>query len=464
MHIRHENALGAKSVAAIEELINNWISNVRWFISDRKNPQVRIIQSYPLSANDTSSTTLLVVHSGTEEYFIPITLNIADEEFLASFSEISDAIIGQLTLDTQNLFVFDATEHPDGQLALLQACLGELAIPSFYHTTLREPLSSLPSFKKIHKIRSEQSNTSIIYEFSHPDSAGSSGIILKLLRISQPGVNPDIQLPVALDNAGTGAVPHQYGYAKVEINAENTVSTSDILVAQEFIADAKDAWQIFQDELATGTQTPLDPKAILNLGVITAQIHHTLATAFPTSQITLAEKTEIYTNWEKQADQAIAYAPKLAENREKISEIFAAAFAEDWPEAQRIHGDYHLGQVLYTTHQNWVALDFEGEPLKSLAERSKPSLALRDIAGMIRSFSYAAGAAEISGKPSTFTIPWANTASELFMKGYGTLTSSETVLLKALLLDKALYEVIYEARYRPRWLKIPIRAIAEIIS
>ncbi|XCB30664.1 hypothetical protein RQN30_04600 [Arcanobacterium hippocoleae] len=86
------------------------------------------------------------------------------------------------------------------------------------------------------------------------------------------------------------------------------------------------------------------------------------------------------------------------------------------------------------------------------------------MAGMLRSFSYAAGAAELSGKPSSTTLTWANEAIKLFLAGYGVLSPDEAVLLDALILEKALYEVVYEATYRPRWLQIPLRGVGKILG
>jgi maltokinase len=132
-----------------------------------------------------------------------------------------------------------------------------------------------------------------------------------------------------------------------------------------------------------------------------------------------------------------------------------------------VHGDYHLGQVL-RTQTGWVALDFEGEPATSLARRRSRSPALRDIAGMLRSFDYAARH-QLIGRPggerlTTVAGEWVARNQAAFCAGYaeagGTDPRAHPVVLRALMLEKAVYEVTYEARHRPSWVSIPLDAIA----
>jgi maltokinase len=138
-----------------------------------------------------------------------------------------------------------------------------------------------------------------------------------------------------------------------------------------------------------------------------------------------------------------------------------------------VHGDYHLGQVL-RTEAGWVVLDFEGEPATPLAQRRARSSPLRDVAGMLRSFDYAAryqlvGSTEadtpqfeaLHGKARD----WAKRNAAAFCAGYaeagGLDPGANDVLLRALQLDKAVYEVLYEARHRPSWLTIPLESLAD---
>jgi maltokinase len=164
---------------------------------------------------------------------------------------------------------------------------------------------------------------------------------------------------------------------------------------------------------------------------------------------------------------ALSEVPALAEYDQMVTSSIDAVSAARWPALQRIHGDYHLGQVLDAPGKGWVLIDFEGEPLRPLAERTQPELALRDVAGMLRSFDYVAGSWE-RDHPGRSAATWADQARTAFLEGYtssaGRDPRDDAVLLEALELDKALYEVVYEARNRPTWLSIPITAIARLFA
>jgi predicted trehalose synthase len=160
-------------------------------------------------------------------------------------------------------------------------------------------------------------------------------------------------------------------------------------------------------------------------------------------------------------DAAIREAPELEAHRAEIERVFELARVAPWPARQRIHGDYHLGQVLTAPGLGWVLVDFEGEPLRPMAERTQLDIPLRDVAGMLRSFHYVAGCLAL--EKSLEVSDWAVSAREAFLDGYveasGYDVREHRALLDAFEIDKALYEAVYEARNRPHWLEIPVRAI-----
>jgi maltokinase len=204
------------------------------------------------------------------------------------------------------------------------------------------------------------------------------------------------------------------------------------------------------------------------LGLATAQMHADMARAFGDRDMTAAELTALARTLAAKLDDAVALVPALAEHADRIRSAYdeLGGIAAPVP-VQRIHGDYHLGQVLYGAH-GWVALDFEGEPAAPLAERRALAPALRDVAGMLRSFDYAArhqlvGHPEREGLAATASA-WAASCQDAFRAGYsaggGADPSDQATLLRALTLEKAVYEVIYEFRHRPGWLSIPLDYVA----
>ncbi|GEA89468.1 hypothetical protein [Cellulomonas cellasea] len=165
--------------------------------------------------------------------------------------------------------------------------------------------------------------------------------------------------------------------------------------------------------------------------------------------------------------------PELAQYADGVEALAArTARLTDLPAPQRIHGDLHLGQAL-RAHDEWFVTDFEGEPLAPVAARTRPDLALRDVAGMLRSFDYATAVGRGLETAGTGDDSWADDARAALLAGYveassgsaggGAAPHTEDVL-RALELDKALYEAVYEARNRPAWLSIPLRAVARLVG
>jgi maltokinase len=168
---------------------------------------------------------------------------------------------------------------------------------------------------------------------------------------------------------------------------------------------------------------------------------------------------------------ALAAVPELTRHADLIGSAFSDLAKLGQPLlVQRVHGDYHLGQVM-RTQTGWVVLDFEGEPAVPLAQRRARSPALRDVAGILRSFDYAARYQLLSHpdqdqeRLQPLAREWVRRNQAAFCSGYaeagGMDPAAHTTLLRALVLDKAVYEVMYEARNRPDWLSIPLGSIAD---
>jgi predicted trehalose synthase len=191
-------------------------------------------------------------------------------------------------------------------------------------------------------------------------------------------------------------------------------------------------------------------------------VHTTLARVMPTREASPDDVRAMVAAWDRRLSLAVREVPGLSAHRARIERIYAAASGAQWPLLQRVHGDLHLGQALWIAGRGWVLVDFEGEPLRPMNERDRPDSPLRDVAGMLRSFDYAAGATP--GWP----VGWATACRDAFLEGYcaasGTPLELHQALLDAFELDKAVYEAIYEARNRPTWLGIPLRGIEQLLA
>ncbi|WP_375388111.1 aminoglycoside phosphotransferase [uncultured Amnibacterium sp.] len=313
----------------------------------------------------------------------------------------------------------------------------------------------------------EQSNTSIIVEAETADG-GSAGLMVKVFRALHDGENPDVVLQSAISAAGSTRVPATYA-ALVgtwpDDRVAGGVARGHLAVVQEFLPGTRDAWRVALDAARAGEDFTERASA---LGAATAEVHRVLAAALPTAQADETAREAALAGMRSRAAQAVALVPTLSAAGAAITAAISAGTAGGWPLLQRVHGDYHLGQVLLVPDRGWVLLDFEGEPLRPMAERSEPDLALRDVAGMLRSFDYVAGTIAHEGGDAAAARGWAGTARAAFLEGYeaevGASLAPHAALLRALELDKALYECVYEVRNRPAWLPIPERAVHRLLE
>lgn len=233
--------------------------------------------------------------------------------------------------------------------------------------------------------------------------------------------------------------------------------------AQRFFPGVEDAWRVALRAAGAGTDFAAEAH---ELGEATARIHVSLAAALGTTPGTEDARMPLLVSIRDRYASAISEVPSLVGHDVAIRAVVDRLARMPWPDLQRIHGDYHLGQVLHLADRGWVAVDFEGEPLRPLSERVRPDLALRDVAGMLRSFDYAGGSVEMS-HPGASARGWVEGCRTAFLAGYAAVTGLDLVgsapIVRALELDKALYEVVYEARNRPTWLGIPSTAIDRIV-
>jgi maltokinase len=203
------------------------------------------------------------------------------------------------------------------------------------------------------------------------------------------------------------------------------------------------------------------------LGAAIAGVHRTLAEAMPTAEAESGSIDAVVSAMRARCRAAEREVPELAQYRSAIESGLDAARRVPWPRLQRIHGDFHLGQVLDAPGRGWIVIDFEGEPLVPLSERGRLDTVMRDIAGMLRSFSYVGGTlASARTRPQADITDWVARCRASFLDGYASVSDlnprEHDALLAAFELDKAVYEARYEARNRPSWLPIPVAAIRRL--
>jgi maltose alpha-D-glucosyltransferase/alpha-amylase len=387
-------------------------------------------------------------------------------------------------------------------------------------------VGQLPESVATRLMNVEQSNTSVVY---------GDRCILKVFRKLEEGINPDIEIGAFLTEHGFRNTPAVAGWLEY-IPAEGRPMQAAIL--QQFVPNKGDAWKYTLDSLGEffrevqqkreappilRTTHPLEAiplgrgtpdieilrdylASIRLLGERTAQMHAVLADVnagpeFAPEPSTPESRREMYDALESQADasfqllrqQHASLDPEVAEDADRvlaqerrIRERFRPLLDRDI-QALRIrhHGDFHLGQVLYTG-TDFMIIDFEGEPAVPLAARRSKQLALRDVAGMVRSFQYApyaallkktAGAeaaADEMAALETWSTFWTTTVSAEYLRGYfGAAEGYPFVpatreerrrLLDIFLLQKALYEIGYELNNRPAWVRIPLRGILGLMD
>lgn len=328
----------------------------------------------------------------------------------------------------------------------------------------------------------EQSNTNVVMPAPEGASDGcESDIVVKLFRVLAPGRNPDVEVSAALAGDGWDRVrtPVAWSTLAWEDPATHSPVLTDSAVACVFIPKAEDGFELFcslaGSDDATGPVRARAAGLARDLGRTTAQMHEHIARAMgsasPIAPRELADSLRLRAHWAM--DEVSQLETRIEGLRGRVDDALTDVENLDSLEAAtRIHGDYHLGQVLRETgvpesaEERWFVLDFEGEPLRPLAERSMPDQPMRDVAGMLRSFDYAAavgGAADPS---------WLISMRSSFLEGYAEASAPlderasrrRRILLAALELDKALYEAVYEARNRPDWLEIPLRGIRALVD
>ncbi|MCR8669858.1 aminoglycoside phosphotransferase [Agrococcus sp. HG114] len=429
----------------VTDAIAAWMPSTRWFPLKGQQVDVTLAHAY-----DLGDAAILLLRAGDTLLQVPVAWR----------DEPGDSPIRQLG----EHWLVDACGDADAVQAILDVAGGRRAAEGLAGDATAEPATAAA----IRVITGEQSNTSII--------GGADGEhlswIAKVFRVVSPGDNPDVVVTGALTRAGCDRVPHLLASLAATWPAGDAFVTGHLLAVSQFVAGADDAWELHrQHALAAlrGEERPApDARA---LGAAVATVHRDLAAALGTAEATEADALRFISGLEQrlawareQAGDVLAELDdELGHAQEQLREIDSIG------ELQHIHGDLHLGQVLRAADGGWLLLDFEGEPLRPMHERAVREPRLRDVVGMLRSFDYAAGSAlqESPDADPAVAGDWVVQRQQEFLAGYADTygpVDPQDPVFRALLLDKALYEVVYELRNRPDWLPVPLEAVRALLT
>jgi predicted trehalose synthase len=410
----------------IDRPLEQWVTDQRWFASkSREVASVNVLATVGLSESP------------------KLDLELVETRFQAGTHELYQLLPGD-----------------DGALRVIAEMLGaETSVDGVsFHGGL-EPTGH------IRPMGAEQSNSSIVFGEEQ---------VLKVFRRIEPGVNPELEMLRFLSTRGFQNIATLTGW--YDYSGELMQATLGIM--QEFIGEARDGWELALD----------DPKGVLaripDLGRATGEMHSVLASEAMDSAFTpeepSAEALSLLTaTIDEQIERAFldlprdnpALEPILGRGEEVRDRLQLMSHVGVGGRLIRHHGDYHLGQTMLRD-AGWVILDFEGEPARSLLERRRKRSPLRDVAGMLRSFAYAASASELlRGVPAP--EGWEDAARTAFLEAYMETVEPSLLpagrpatekLLAIFELEKAVYELRYELNNRPDWVPIPVAGIARLLQ
>jgi maltokinase len=446
--------------------LHDYMEGKRWFAG--KGREFRVTSTALLPVTDSVGVELVtVVHDDTGEtdlYQVPVSLypEARDELAHACIGHWHDAELGPV-------HAYDAVHDHDAMALWLAGFAGRLESTALTFRRVGDPELDVEARSAL--MSAEQSNSSVAF---------GEDSLMKLFRRVTPGVNPDVEMLSALTLADNEHVPTLYGYIEATTDGEPL----QLGILQQFLRTASDGWELALASLRNLYADPDLPAHLAGgdfaaeahrLGGAVGEIHAALANSFPSEAWGPEQTAALADAMLRRLDDAVGVVPEIGTLRPRLAELLDAVRRVPTPvRAQRIHGDLHLGQTLRTV-KGWKIIDFEGEPAKPLAERRRPDSVWRDVAGMVRSFDYAAeltkrdhvdATGDADHTDSPHAREWAERNLTAFLTGYDEATEEEVdrVLLTAYAVDKAVYETVYEARNRPPWLPIPLAALRRLAT
>ncbi len=539
-----DTLLGSRHREALETALARTLPRMSWFAGkERTIDHVEVREAVPIPCREGGAEQMIVLilarvvydHGDAEDYSVPLAWAEGDEVARIAREQPSAPLIAVRSAERHAL-LYDAMYAPgfarrlleliEDDRAPLRGWSGELA--GVHSRRYREllPQGELPDAGVVH---GDQSNTSVVFDET---------VILKLFRRVEPGLNPEYEIGLRLTDNGFDHVAAVAG--AVEYRAEDGGRT--VAIVQEYVSNEGDAWHLTQghverflrevlesperDELAhrygvggTATGLAAAPASELSVRILgnyldsvellgrrIGELHAALAAAtgpaFAPAEITGHYLRGLFQSMRQQASMALGAlgrhlgeldpagqraAEELLRRRDELLERMKRVVRPRMSGLRiRCHGDLHLGQVLYTG-RDFVIIDFEGEPDRSLGTRRLQQSPLRDVAGMLRSFDYAAEVSLLrlietgSVRPDSVELgrvrgvarAWALHARGALLRGYFDAAGDQpmlpetaeerAVLLDAFVLEKATYELTYELGHRPHWVVVPIAGILDLL-
>ena len=494
----------------LEEQAAVWLADLlpgqRWFgDKTRRMAGVEIEERATTSDGDESHVFLIVTvmfHEGPpSRYFVPLAFLPATSEEATQAESLAT-----VSLDGQDYRVVDGFASRTFRRRLLEGFPAGGVLPATHGSLAWGATASTGEIdwgrlaRDSRLLGAEQSNTSVVY---------GDSVFLKAFRKLQAGVNPDLEVGRFL-TARTSFRNFPVLLGEMQHQGQDGSSTA-LAMVQAYAESVGDAWSITLQRLRKAILLASDQaseagseerdsihglvEASRNLGRRTGQLHAALASvrdddAFSPESITTEDAhrwsstlrvdfNRVLLDLEKQASQLPQSVVEWASTGDLKSSVESRLRGFEvlvGYEKTRVHGDYHLGQVLWTRSNDFVILDFEGEPARPLEERRRKTSPLKDVAGMLRSFAYAGAVTRLSGTSSarlteSLTRTWEEQARDAFLHGYRDETVAKgarfvpsdaagfTEALSAWELDKVVYEIHYELNNRPDWLYVPLEAL-----
>ncbi|MFN2505197.1 MAG: phosphotransferase [Acidimicrobiales bacterium] len=444
---------------AFLEQLGPYLARQRWYSGTEEPASLRVVEQSQEQDGWPALVRMIVVDADGAYYQILLGARPSHER--PDFSRSHDeAIVAEFGSADGHMWVYDATIDPDLGLALLRL-VGD----------------GVEKADHVRPVGGEQSNTSLVYD---------DRLIVKFFRRLHPGRNLDVEMTEALSAVGFDHVARPL--ATWRSHADHDF---DLAVLQPFLVGGVDGWALaltslrdlfgVNDTQSVPVITDLDvpPPAVdpaeaggdfsadaRRLGTITAAMHVAMIKAFGRGPGDAKAWADQIAGQVQRVDDA------RVDRRRAMRIVDDLRALSDPGPSIRVHGDYHLGQVL-RTDAGWFVLDFEGEPARPPEERRRPSSPLRDVAGMLRSFHYASAVAlnDRDEDGAEAAAAWESRNRRAFLDGYmrsarrsGILpdqASTEAVVV-AFELEKAVYELAYETAYRPEWVFIPLVALKRL--